>query len=260
MRSLTANFTKAAAFINNAKPDDIILFVLRHGESLGQIDRTAYQSIGDYYLPLTERGVQQAEASGFILDSLIDRTKLKDVRIISSKGRRSAFTAHEIFDVMRPDHYVSFEYDTDLDKQKFGKFDGLFSSAERKAKCPEEFAKFELQLQQEHGAFYARPPEGESIGDVQKRLRGFFNDVQNRRTPVIAITHGTNALCLEDIPLKRGKQWILDRVDTRPNCAIRLITGGEDSGYRALTISTDPIATVAALVKDGHGGPLLVVS
>ena len=50
------------------KPSRIIL--VRHGESIGNVDRSVYAKIPDYKLPLTEKGKDQATNCGLVLQNL----------------------------------------------------------------------------------------------------------------------------------------------------------------------------------------------
>ncbi|PZQ49073.1 MAG: hypothetical protein DI551_00015 [Micavibrio aeruginosavorus] len=256
MDTLIDIFDKAVQDLRGLKDDDFVMFVLRHAESLGQKEQDAYRTMGDGNIPITDLGVQQGRAAGTILSILGERADLKNIQLISSQGHRSTRTTFEIFYMMVQQHkdlYVNFDHR--LDKQKFGDFDGLFTSAERAVACPDTFPAFQ-EAKERRGIFYARPPNGESICDVQNRMIPFFEERKKHGGATIVVTHGTNALCLEDIPLHRGVQWIVDRLDTRPNCAIRMITGNERDGYSARTICTDPIALLAEIEKKNGFTPL----
>ena len=242
--TLTEEFSKAVLDLRALKPRDLVMFVLRHAESAGQNQQELYKTLGDYHLPITPLGVRQANAAGRILDRVIEEAALENVRLISSTGHRSTRTMVQIFRHLDQDTYVNV--DQRLDKQKFGLFDGLFTSAERAAACREEFEIFKHD-KNTRGVFYVKPPQGESIEMVQDRMRPFFEERRIQGSPTIVVTHGTNALCLEDIALDRGVDWIVDRMDTRPNCAIRMITGNAEDGYTARTICTDPIAMLREL-------------
>lgn len=241
MGTLRNTFASVAAILKQVRENDLVLFVMRHGESLGQVDISAYRSLGDENLPLTNNGVRQAAAGGRILSALADQLGFSSMRVISSNGKRSASTARVVFRALEPEHKISVTFDERLDKQKFGKFDGLFSSAERREKCPEEFEIYQTQLRTE-GLFHARPPQGESIGDIQVRARDFLGGLRGTPMPTILVTHGTNALCLENELLGHGQEWVLAGIDKRPNCSIRLLAGNATEGYRALNISDTPVA------------------
>lgn len=49
------------------------IWLIRHGESLGNVDKTVYRKMGDQDVPLTERGHEQArEAAQFLVGHLTD--------------------------------------------------------------------------------------------------------------------------------------------------------------------------------------------
>lgn len=248
---LTGVFDGAVRDLRGLQDNDLVMFVLRHAESLGQKDIKYYKTLGDNHLPLTGLGVEQARAVGKIIDRLAFEAGIQDLKMFSSTGHRSSRTAVEIFNQQTKRPYTDF--DARLDKQKFGKFDGLFTKEERAAACPEDYPVFKDEMAKLRGVFFARPPEGESIKDVQDRMVPFFEERAKSGGASIVVTHGTNALCLEDIALDRGVDWIIERLDTRPNCAIRMITGNGRDGYRARTICTDPIAMLRQLVNKYPG-------
>lgn len=243
---LSAEFNKALQTLRNLRGHDLALFVLRHGESLGQVDINAYKTIGDDNIPLTQRGRRQAIAGGKILSALADAFGFANMRIITSTGQRSTRTALELFNAVNPGHLPSLSYDARLDKQKFGKFDGLFTAQERREKHPQDYIVYETQLNAQ-GLFHARPPQGESIADVQERINTLIEDLRGTHMPTVLVTHGTNTLCIENALLGRGESWVLGGIDTRPNCSIRLITGRSENGYKAHTISNDPMADQTAV-------------
>lgn len=251
MGFLTNEFTDATRILEERSENDLALFVLRHGESLGQVDISAYKTIGDDKIPLTARGKLQAIAGGRILSALAEQIGFSDMRIITSTGQRSTRTALELFNALDPSHLPTLSYDTRLDKQKFGKFDGLFTSAERRAVHPRDYKIYETHLQAE-GLFHARPPQGESIGDVQARVSDFIDNLKGTHMPTILVTHGTNALCIENALLDRGEEWVLGGIDTRPNCSIRLLAGNAEKGYTAHTISNDPVRDQKAVNQWRH--------
>ena len=260
MEHLGETFGQAVQDIRALRPRDMVMFVLRHAESLGQKEQKAYKTYGDQNIPLTALGVQQANATGVILQMLIEQGNIRDVELCSSTGHRATRTMVELNKWLEQGR--SLKFDARLDKQRFGDFDGLFTSKERAAACPETFPIFQKE-KEERGIFFARPPNGESIEDVQKRMIPFFQERKAIGGTTIVVTHGTNALCLEDIALNRGVKWIVDRLDTRPNCAIRMITGNDADGYAAKTICTDPIAMIQDVRKangfDMGYGPQLTV-
>ena len=57
----------------------------------------------------------------------------------------------------------------------------------------------------------------------------------------VIVTHGTNALCIESVLTGKDEQWILDHVDTRGNCQIRMLSGNRQDGFTAQDACRDPL-------------------
>jgi 2,3-bisphosphoglycerate-dependent phosphoglycerate mutase len=231
-----------AALVNAAQNDEQMLFVLRHGESRGQKDIRLYSKLGDTRIPLTDLGYRQARTAGKTIAALLKLAGIQENPIIySSTGERSLATGASMLHVLiRHGYTTPFIPDMRLDKQKFGKFDGLFTRAERKASVPSDYARY-VEEEVINGAFYARPPEGESIADVKGRAHDFLTTLPRDRVPKIIVTHGTNALCLEADAAGYLNQWVLDGQDKWPNCGIHILTGNAARGYRAIGFENDGI-------------------
>jgi broad specificity phosphatase PhoE len=71
------------------KPRKILL--IRHGQSQGNIDRTAYIRMEDKDIPLTEVGVEQALACGELLNSKMDEDDVVDFRISTHLRTRQTY-------------------------------------------------------------------------------------------------------------------------------------------------------------------------
>jgi broad specificity phosphatase PhoE len=220
---------------------DSVFLVLRHGESLGQIFKGAYKALGDDKIPLTPKGSAQASAAGHIIGKLAQEWDAPMAAILCSAGDRASHTAREIFKMVRlyrPDSTLDVEHA--VDKQKFGRFDGLFTNAEREAQCGQAYRDYVEHLKQA-GPFHARPPGGESISDVRERIRVLLDDLRGKPGFYVIVTHGTNALCIESVLTGKDEQWILDHVDTRGNCQIRMLSGNRQDGFTAQDVCRDPL-------------------
>lgn len=236
MFSLEQAFTTASKRLASISKSDLVLFVLRHGESRGQKDLSLYKELGDERIPLTPTGYKQSRNAGLTLSNLLKPFSHKQPIILTSTGERSLITGVSIMHAMiRQGFTMSFIPDTRLDKQKFGKFDGLFTDDERRYKWPKRYAEFKKQ-EQTDGVFFARPPEGESIADVQNRLQGFLQEIPFDNSPRIIVTHGTNTLCIENILMNRGEEWLLSNLDKRKNCAVRMLVGNFKDGFDVMDI------------------------
>lgn len=57
------------------------IFLIRHGESMGNVDKTIYRTVPDWKVPLTDRGIFQAKDAG---SKLSQRLIIKDFLIYHS--------------------------------------------------------------------------------------------------------------------------------------------------------------------------------
>ncbi len=203
-------------------PHPIEIFGVRHGQSLGQVDPSAYPRLGDPNLPLTELGLAQGHNAGTLLAAYAFASKEQPLTIYTSTCLRARQTAEQIFAVSPGGAFNEIVPDARIDKQKFGLFNGLFSSRERAEKYPAEFADYKEQVLS-RGEFYARPPQGESIADLVDKAGAFLRDISAAGKPAIVVTHGLPLLCLEMAALDRDEQWVLDRQDSLKNCHIQHI-------------------------------------
>ena len=194
------------------------LWLLRHGQSQGNVARDAADVTGSHVIdidvrdvdvPLSDLGHRQAEAAGrwfaalpegerpeIILASPYVRTR-QTAELICKAGALAGGPGRTIIDER-------------LREREFGIFDRLTTKGIR-AKHPEE-AAHRTRL----GKFYHRPPGGESWADVILRLRSMLNTINlhycDRR--VLIVCHQVVVLCFryilegldEDSILKIDKQ------------------------------------------------------
>jgi len=234
-------FKEAADIIKAAKDADRnVFFVLRHGQSTGQLNINDYKRLGDRNILLTPRGIEQSIAAAQLLSPLFKAAGLTELDVVSSTGNRATRTAQEILKTLNAlGHEAGVRFSMKLDKQKFGRFGGLFTDEERKAKHPEDYAAYLKELERV-GPFHVKMPgAGESLAMVQKRGKVFLTH-EIKATPII-VTHGTNALCLENVLMNHGEQWVLDNIDTWKNCSVRMFTGDRKNGYTAQTLIENPL-------------------
>jgi len=202
------------------------LWLVRHGQSQGNVARDAADEAGaheidiemrDVDVPLSELGRQQAEAAGrwfaalpaderpeIILSSPYVRAK-QTAEIICRAGALAAGPAHTIIDER-------------LREREFGIFDRLTTAGIRH-KFPEEAAH-----RRRLGKFYHRPPGGESWADVILRLRSMLNTINlhycDRR--VLVVCHQVVVLCFRYIleELDEAEILSIDKQAEVLNCGI----------------------------------------
>ena len=202
------------------------LWLVRHGQSQGNVARDAADESGahvididvrDVDVPLSNLGVEQAKAAGrwfaalprgqrpeLILASPYVRAK-QTAAIICEEGALATGPGRTIIDER-------------LREREFGIFDRLTTAGIRHL-FPEE-AGHRRRL----GKFYHRPPGGESWADVILRLRSMLNTINlhycDRR--VLVVCHQVVVLCFRYILEKLDEREILD-IDKQAeilNCGI----------------------------------------
>jgi broad specificity phosphatase PhoE len=202
------------------------LWLVRHGQSQGNVAREAADEAGlheididlrDVDVPLSDLGIQQAEAAGRWFASLPERERpelilcspyvraRQTAEIICKAGALAGGPARTIIDER-------------LREREFGIFDRLTTAGIRH-KFPEEAAH-----RRRLGKFYHRPPGGESWADVILRLRSMLNTINlhycDRR--VLVVCHQVVVLCFRYILEELDERTILD-IDRQAevlNCGI----------------------------------------
>jgi len=201
------------------------LWLIRHGESAGNLARDAADAAGlprvdiqgrDVEVPLSERGVAQGRALGHWFAKL-PREQQPEV-ILSSPYLRARHTANLIRETSGRHAELSLVIDERLREREFGILDGL-----TKAGVEQAFPQ-QAQLRQVLGKFYHRPPGGESWCDVILRMRSTLHTLSLHYTgkQVLIVTHQTVVLCLRYLLENMDEAQILeiDRTDDVVNCGV----------------------------------------
>ena len=187
------------------------LYLVRHGQSQGNVARDAADEAGlheiaidvrDVDVPLSELGIRQAEAAGRWFAS---RPRDERPEIICREGALADGPAHTVVDER-------------LREREFGIFDRLTTVGIRE-RFPEEAAH-----RRRLGKFYHRPPGGESWADVILRLRSAMNTINlhdcNKRVRIVC--HQVVVLCFRYILEGLDEETILkiDKQGEVLNCGI----------------------------------------
>ena len=211
------------------------ILLVRHGESLGNVDQAVYTTTPDHAVPLSEHGVEQAREAGRQLAAYYART-LGDarphVRLWVSPYRRTRETADALVETAgawitdRREHIL-------LCEQQFGLFDGV-PEPELPERFPVEHGYYEMQCRF-GGKFWARMPQGESRFDVAKRIHQAFGTFHRDQRElgieeIVVICHGVTLRAFIMMWCHLSPEWF--EAEPNPaNCAIRLIDDGGDRGY-----------------------------
>lgn len=202
-----------------------ILWIVRHGESAGNVARDAADAAGalridltgrDVDVPLSARGEEQAAALGrwFAEGQEDGRPEV----ILASPYARAIATAQHFRAQRGCREDVGICCDERLREKEFGVLDGLTVPGIRQ-EFPDQ-AEFRRVL----GKFYHRPPGGESWVDVILRLRSVMDTISlhhgGRRVMIVA--HQVVVLCLRYVieGLNEAEILAIDREADVANCSI----------------------------------------
>jgi broad specificity phosphatase PhoE len=202
------------------------LWIVRHGQSAGNVARDAAEASGlplidiatrDVDTPLSLLGQQQAQALGHWIGEM-PKSRQPTV-VLSSPYLRARNTAKIALDNagIAPD-FVTYQADERLREKEFGILDRL-----TRLGIMQKFP--ELGEQRAHvGKFYFRPPGGESWCDVILRLRSMIETItrEYRGENVLIVGHQVIVNCFRYLLERMDEQQILeiDRIGDVPNCAV----------------------------------------
>lgn len=204
------------------------IYLVRHGESVGNVDRSVYKTTPDHAITLSERGHQQAKAAGVALAELLDIPMQSPLRIWASPYFRTRQTAESIATELRPRFKgLDQREHINLCEQQFGLFDGI-PDEDLPQRFPDEHAHYALASQHE-GRFWARMPLGESRFDVAVRVHqafGTFHRDASRHgvKNLIVVCHGVTLRAFVMQWLHLPYEWF-DKQPNPGNCDIYQIKG-----------------------------------
>ncbi len=184
------------------KPKNI--FLIRHGESEGNIDPDTYKSKPDYLLLLTRKGVEQAKLVGEALLKLIPQNE--NIMFYISPLWRSRMTYEIIVKNFDTNKYDLRE-DPRIREQEWGHL----KDPARILAIDEERDNF--------GKFYYRIEDGESCADVFDRVSDFMNslhrDFEKNDFPnnIVIVTHGTTIRLF----LMKWFHWVVEDFESLSN-------------------------------------------
>lgn len=184
------------------------LFLVRHGESVGNVAATRAEvegaevidlDIRDADVPLSDTGREQADALGRWLD---DHHAAIDTYWVSPYLRAQETLRIALRDRATP---TPPSLDERLRDRELGILD-LLTRRGVAARHPEEMAR-RLHL----GKFYHRPPGGESWADVALRLRSFLRDrIDGAGERAMLVAHDAVVMLLLYVLVPMREEELLD--------------------------------------------------
>jgi len=222
------------------------IFLVRHGQSLGNVDSTAYGRIPDNKVPLTDEGHEQATSAGEALARLIGEDE-SILALVSPYLR----TIETLVDIRKGlgDRVKKVIHEPNLREQDFGNFQD-----------PDQM-NGSIKERQRFGRFFYRFPHGESGADVYSRVESFMSslfrhmDNPNRavHNNMLIVSHGI----VMRMFLMRFFRWSVEeyeRVYNPDNCAIWMLVANKGGEYSLVATPDDP--HISAPVA-GVGGQLM---
>lgn len=243
------------------------LWIVRHGESAGNVARDQAHAAGlgrielaerDVDVPLSALGEQQADALGrwFAAQPELERPEI----VLSSPYERAKHTALrvEALGGLAPGAVIQC-VDERLREREFGILDRLTSLGIR------EHHPDQAAMRAALGKFYHRPPGGESWCDVILRLRSALDTIAlhhaGRRVMIVA--HQVVVLCFRYLLEGMSEREILaiDALGDVANCAITEYgfdaQAGQDGGMKLLRYNfLAPLEDAGAPVTTAPDAPV----
>jgi broad specificity phosphatase PhoE len=240
------------------------LWLIRHGQSAGNVARDAAEASGaalidiamrDADAPLSPLGERQAHALGQWFAAMPPAQRPQS--ILTSPFLRSARTAQAIAEAMGLTS-DALRVDERLREKEFGILD-RFTTFGIKEKFPELSAQRALV-----GKFYFRPPGGESWTDVLLRLRSVLDGLRRDEAGarIAIVSHQVVVNCFRYLleALDEAAILAIDRESDVPNCGITtyVANGSPHTMHRTdtnLTLPLEHTDTPITVTKDQPAGP-----
>jgi broad specificity phosphatase PhoE len=201
------------------------LWIVRHGQSAGNVARDAAEAASEHLIdiaerdvdvPLSELGARQARALARWFANL--PPEQRPTAVLHSPYLRAKGTAMTVIEQLGRASLMAVVADERLREKEFGILDRLtpLGIADRYP---------ELHAQRKHvGKFYFRPPGGESWCDVILRLRSVIDTITRdyRNERVLIVGHQVIVNCLRYLLERLDEEIILaiDKAADVPNCGV----------------------------------------
>jgi broad specificity phosphatase PhoE len=224
--------------VGDQEPGPSVIWLVRHGESMGNVaDAQAQRSgagrlkldVRDPDVELSDTGRSQAEALGAWLADLPEDDR--PTAALSSPFNRALITAELATEKLG----IRVRTDERLRERDFGAFDGMTGAGIRE-QFPDEAARRDLL-----GKFYYRPPGGESWADVALRIRsllateGLRNDCQR----LLIVAHQAVIMVFRYVLEELTEQELLavDKEQQVANASLTRYERDADGGFQLISFN-----------------------
>ena len=238
--------------------DPTELWLLRHGQSLGNVARDRTRDADDEMLdiaerdmdvPLSDLGIRQANAFGQWLAT----QPLPPEVVLASPYVRAAQTARIAIAAAELD--VTLHLDERLRERELGVLD-LLTTHGVATRYP-----IEAERRRRLGKFYHRPPGGESWVDVALRIRSLRDSLAREHLDkrVLLVTHEVVIVVWRYLieHLDEAAALALSRDQPLPNCSLtRYVRAPYDDLELDLEAWTAPLQVSQVPVTQAHDAPI----
>ncbi|XP_071708209.1 phosphoglycerate mutase-like protein AT74H [Rutidosis leptorrhynchoides] len=226
--------------IKPPRPRRIIL--IRHGQSEGNVDETAYTRVADPRIKLTEKGKREAEECGQRIRQMIEADGADDWKVYFyvSPYRRTIETLRGLGKAFESSRIAGVREEPRLREQDFGNFQD------------QEQMKIQKAVRVQYGRFFYRFPNGESAADVYDRITGFRETLrtdidigrfqppgeQSPNMNLVIVSHGLTLRVF----LMRWYKWTVEqfeRLNNMQNGNMIVMQTGEGGRYSLLVHHTE---------------------
>ncbi|MBN8614098.1 MAG: histidine phosphatase family protein [Deltaproteobacteria bacterium] len=219
-----------------------VLWLVRHGESAGNVALAAAEAAGaptieitgrEVDVPLSTRGEKQARALGhwFAQRPETERPSI----VMTSPYARAHRTGALALESLAPTRPLVHVVDERLRERELGILDRLTRHGIR-ARYPDEVAR-RAQL----GKLYYRPPGGESWCDVILRLRSLLDHIQLRFRDerVLLVSHQAVVLCFRYLleEMSESQLMTIDGERELANCSLTTYVAQQDHETHRLVLT-----------------------
>lgn len=179
------------------------IFLVRHGQSTGNVDKDVYLTVPDYKIGLTETGKKQAKITAIKIYDILRDSGIQKAAIYCSPFTRTRQTADPIRNLIDAD----YKEDPRIREQEWGNYKGKLEALNHD------------RARIRYGKFFYRIPHGESGADVYDRISTFLEtlhrDFEKPDYPeaTIIVSHGIAIRVF----IMRWFHWSVEKFETLRN-------------------------------------------